>query len=490
MTAPLLEPDTILRELGAAEAPYAGTLCAGDPPVVWVDAGELPSELWHAPVDGHLLVPRMIARAGRGHVAAMPHCPARLADRLGGGDGAAVTIGVSIARAAEEADALGIGNGSWWVDEAGRPVLAPGGDVPWRTSAIALLEVCAGGVSRDLADALERIIAALRIEEHTGRAAIECEDALFALAVPAPLAETERSARADEAMRTRTRSDAAVGASPLLHGLIARHVDVALADRAAAAVSHVRERWRSAWSARRVRGGAESVGERGRRSRPLLVGIAVAAVVLVGGLFWTEEEGSAAPVVSAPTEPTAPVDSRGAEPAAPTGPQSAHAATRVVEALSTCTREGTCDALLETPGRVLPPGAATTGTTERTIALLDDYGGVQAVRVDAEGTVSQVVVLVGGDEKWLVGGGGGPPPPPPRPPGPAPGRGAGARPAGAPPRRGGGPSLPPPPPPPVTQMPSCAVKSAASRRALTAPRKRAASAPSIVRWSYESARYT
>lgn len=400
MTAPLLETDTILRELGDGEAPYAGTLCTGDPPVVWVDAGGLPPELWRAPTDGHLLVPRTIARTGRGHVAAMPHCPARLAERLGGGDGAAVTVGVSIARAADEADALGVENGSWWVDEAGRPVLALGGDVSWRDSAIALLELCTGASSPDLADAIGRTIAALREGSGRGRSAPGCEDALFAAAVATPLTGTEQTERADEVVRTRVRSDvAASSALPSLHGLIARHVDVALADRVAAAVSNARDRWRSVRQASPVPGRAAGAGDRRGRARPLLVGIAIAAVVLMGGLLWTED---AEPVVSTPAGHALPTAKQGAETPGQAGPGSEQAAMRVVDALSTCVRETTCDSLLETPGRELPPGAATTATTKRTIALLDDYGGVQAVRVDAEDAVSQVVVIVGGGERWLV----------------------------------------------------------------------------------------
>ena len=53
----------------------------------------------------------------------------------------------------------------------------------------------------------------------------------------------------------------------------------------------------------------------------------------------------------------------------------------------------------------MPPGIATQIDAAREVALLDDYGGVIALRVAAEGDPEavQIVLLVRSDERrWLV----------------------------------------------------------------------------------------
>lgn len=435
MTAPLLESDTVLRELTAGESPYEGTLCAGEPAVVWVDAGALAPEVWDAPAEGHLLVPRDIARTADGHRAAMPHCPARLADRLGGGDGAAVTVAVSIVRAADAADELGVSRGSWWVDDAGRPVLALGGPADWRPAAITILESVATTASDGVADAVARVVQALCDEEAAGRAVPSCEEALFAAATPGPLAESEQGTWSSDVAVRRRDAGTVPGPAPLLHGLIARHVDGALADRVTGVVGRVRERWRPA---SRVRAGAlresrrgardrrpAEPGDTGRRSRrPALVGVAVAATVAAGGLLWpdgaapssgSEPAGAATAQTGDPPHPPEPSSAEtpptsGAESGAPESHASQssseetadEAMMRVVESLATCASDGTCEGLWEAPDREPPIGAATTAAANRTAVLLDDYGGVRAVRVDAEDAVPQVVVIVRHDDEWLV----------------------------------------------------------------------------------------
>lgn len=445
MTAPLLESDTVLRELTAGEAPYEGTLCAGEPAVVWVDAGALLPEVWDAPAEGHLLVPWDIARTADGHRAAMPHCPARLVDRLGGGDGAAVTVAVSIVRAADAADALGVSRGSWWVDDAGRPVLALGGAADWRPAAVTLLEAVAATASDGVAGAVARAVQALGDEETVGRAVPACEEALFAAAAPGPLIETEQAAWSSGVASRRRDAGAVSGPVPLLHGLIARHVDAALADRVAGVVGRVRERWRpaprvGAGARRRSRRDArdrrpaESPETARRSKRPALVGVTVAVTIAVGGLLWPDggtpssgSEPAGAATVQAgdsphPPEPSsaaaspadAPEDGVSQSDPAENGVSengssqdvsaetSDEAMMRVVDALATCASDGTCEGLWEAPDREPPVGAATTAAAGRSAVLLDDYGGVRAVRVDAEDAVSQVVVIVRHDDEWLV----------------------------------------------------------------------------------------
>lgn len=68
--ADLLDPPAALRRLRADEAPYPGTLHAGDPQTVHVDADLVPAALWRCALDGHILAPwdlsRTTGRARRG----------------------------------------------------------------------------------------------------------------------------------------------------------------------------------------------------------------------------------------------------------------------------------------------------------------------------------------------------------------------------------------------------------------------------------------
>lgn len=442
MTVPLFAAETVLRSLTAADAPYAGTLCSGDPPTVWTDAHALPPAIWRAAAGGHLVVPREIARTEQGHVAALPHCVARLADRAGGGAGAAVTIAVSVARAADEATALGVDDGSWWIDDTGRPVLALGGGRPWRETAIALLGECAAAAGAPTDDAVNAVIGALESGAH--QIAEECEDALFAAAVPAPLAPAPVAVPTSDALRASRRSTPAQQTAPSpLRSALARHVDGAIADRVGETLHRVRQtldsllvlgsaraaraadarsgalRPRSARGdardERRERAGGRvqrdhsvmdpTAPERPRRRRaPVLVGATVAAAILAGGLLWpdpssdasvaradTHSTGESSPAVPTP-DPVAPdPESTAADPVA-----------RVLDTLAGCSEADSCAVVTERADTELPVGAATTVAPGRVATLLDDYGGVRAVRIDAEGVISQVVVLVARDDEWLV----------------------------------------------------------------------------------------
>ena len=144
-------------------------------------------------------------------------------------------------------------------------------------------------------------------------------------------------------------------------------------------------------------------------------------LVLTVGLSLPQEEqdgrAAAHEGVRSPAMATSPASQATPAPS-PTGPtentadteSSDHAtsmdaevdAAAVVELLSACATEGCPATVVESPGATLAPGAATTPHAERRVELIDDYGGVAAVRVSAEDAGDQVVVLVRADEKWLV----------------------------------------------------------------------------------------
>ena len=133
---PLAGPYRAIRAVRAREdGPWPGVLvrtAAGDA-FVLVDADVLGAQWrgWDAPADGHVLAPVDIARRVDGHDVVLPVCAERLeefvrrrATRMPLSAGEAVTLGVSVLRGcAQIANAPGT-TGEWWLDDAGRPVLA------------------------------------------------------------------------------------------------------------------------------------------------------------------------------------------------------------------------------------------------------------------------------------------------------------------------------------------------------------------------------
>lgn len=431
MTAPpptlddALFPAAGLRRIRADEAPYPGALHGGEPMTVWVDADLIPDAAWNAKADGHLLAPLEVVRTRTGHCAVVVHCPDRLRARIDGATlsaGEAVTVAVSVVRAAAEAERLGLATGAWWVDERGRPVLAAGGDRPWRDEAVALLEALGAQAAGAAAVALAAAAASVRDPEVLRRGAEECEDALFEVAPAAPLREAAPlPERVPESMPPRSPRAATDAAESWL----AQHLDRDLSRRLLGALRQAGEGAGRAFAFVRAgrphpprpasdRPGPTRQGVASRRRAPWLLAAGVAAAILAGGLLWPTDEESTAAVVAGPV-PGAAASSR-AESVAPAadepppprdgsapGDDLLSAATAALDALAACLAAGaeSCPAW-EHPGSIAPAGAATIAEAQRTLTLLDEYGGVAVMRVESDGAPTQVVVLVRADEKWLV----------------------------------------------------------------------------------------
>ncbi|MBN9177174.1 MAG: hypothetical protein J0I43_07390 [Microbacterium sp.] len=451
----LLDPQTALRRLSAEEAPYAGWLHTGSPPTVWADLEQVPDDVWRCARDGHILVPIDLARSGSGLAAVVPHCPARLgldsADRAT--PGAAVTIAVSVLRAAAEARSCGMEEGSWWLDASGRPVLAVHDGASWADDGRDLLERLALGAGPVLASALARAGELLAAPRWRDGDLEECEERLFAAAEPEPLhvadaAPGEAGVFPLPLRATTARADRSETAPDAAESWLARFTDAAWAARVAAAVRDVAAIPGHAWSrvregreqrehrgvrgAREHRGVREARASRGgreeksrnapstRRRAPLLVAAAVAAVVIGGGLLWPEPEptagaapgrsvslsiaGSEAPA-TAPTEPS-PTETRTSDASAPTDPATEleDAALDIVRALARCAdaEAEVCAALLERPETATPAGVVSAGAADTAATLLDEYGGVAVFRIEAAALEPQVLVLVSANGKWLV----------------------------------------------------------------------------------------
>jgi len=416
----------VIRQLaGGGDSPWPGALvCAptGETAVA-VDCDVLGDSWrgWAAGPEGHVLAPVDILRRPGGHDVLLPMCTERLAeflDRRGGSDltaGEAVTVAVSLLRGLGELqtdadDACGV----WWLTEAGRPVFATD------TSGSSILEDTIdllGRIALDvpaLSDAVTEVIEAMA-DSRRSRVLERAEAALFAAAEPTALATTTFGPK-----RVRGRSplqdDAVIGDSepPRRSWPIAlsRHLDAEWADLVSRTTTGV---WRTLRTPRS-----------GRR-RPWLVAGGLACAIVAGGLLWPTGDGgpptagasqpsatpSVAPSSSAvPASPgdTAGTDASGSEQVeAPDGSDQPADLTSLTAALlrarTACAGESTClEGVLEARDARHPPGVVDLAEEERSLTLLDDFGGAAVLRVEpvsGEGA-PQLVVIVQVDGRWLL----------------------------------------------------------------------------------------
>lgn len=414
---PLRADHRVIRVVtGDAEAPWPGALAA-DPDggtVLVVDAARFGASWpgWSAEPLGHVLGPLDVRRRADGHDLVLPLCTERVTAfltrravdaPLTAGEG--VTLAVSLLRGlAEVGEAAAATRGTWWLTDQGRPVLAAdAGDTSCADDTAAHL--------RSLAEAVPALhvpvseAAAIDVRR-VGREIERIEAALFAVAEPAPLATATFGPR--RAHPARTSADGAVDASiapepGLLHTLV-RHVDADWADLLSRTTTGAWRAWRS----------------RSRTTRrPLLVAAGAAVVVVVGGLLWptgspgpaTAESAVAERTASAtPLAPATPAPSAATEPAAepvPPGeePTLDAIASDLLSARSACAGDVGClTGILETPTLVFPPGAADLPAAERTLTLLDEFGGAAVLRTEApgQGLPAQLVVIVRVQDTWVI----------------------------------------------------------------------------------------
>ncbi len=410
-----LEIPPALRELTSADAPFPGVLRAGEPPVVWTDAaGFGASPAWRAVDAEHVLAPLDATVTPDGARVLLPHCPIRLEDALDGslGPGPAVTVAVSALRGATEADRLHAERGEWWVTSEGKPVLALIGSREWRADTVALLRALAETADAPLSGPLDRAAETVADPRLLRREGAALEDDLFraaaAEALPTQLCTTTPAAAPSR--RTEGPATAAGGAlGETVRDLVARLVDGEVADRLRAAVRGLRAR----------RPSAERPSSPPRR-RVALVAVAAAVSVVLLGALWPHDGGDpASPVVSGrdaaaatPTEAPA-ADRRGgagaknrpasesppASRAADVGPPELVSAARdLIDAASACEAAACLDRVWETPASAGPIDAA---RADYRVEVVDEYGGVAAIRVTGP-DVTQIVVIVAAEKRWLV----------------------------------------------------------------------------------------
>lgn len=404
-----LGPPSGLRPVAPPDAPYAGMMRAGQTPEYWVPVAEFRTQAWQLPPHSHVLAPDDLACLDQWRAVSLPVClqtlDEALARRTSIDAGECVTVVVSLLRGAIDAAPLDEPCGRWWLTEDARPVLALGSDPrPWVDDACQALALLAERTDLRSATVCERAAAAIRASDFSPANVAALEEDAFALAAPQPFAVLS--------VQPQYARQVAVPASPVtpsphrlgvVGGIAERMLDADLVRRIGAAWDDLRRRV----SERRAPVASES--EPGppstSRRRMVVVAAAVAAVVVAAGVMWPHGDsvsaesvprGSASPRVS-------PEASRAPSPRAAVDPDTA-----LINRLSACAAQGASAGcrrgLWEEPTASFPAGVATAAGVSRSVRELDNYGGVRVVRITpaAKGGVSQIVVLVGAKEKWLV----------------------------------------------------------------------------------------
>lgn len=423
MTAegPLSSPYRTVRAVRAPEdGPWPGRLvrAAGGETRVLVDAAVFGNAWsgWDAAPGGHVLSPLDVVRRVDGHDVVLPVCTEpldvflrRRASRMPLRPGEAVTLAVSVLRGCAELAANPDTKGEWWLDDAGRPVLAP--DLSARRALDAAADALGSLVVDPLLDrAWEHARRAIGADRVSVNDLLEAEDALFGATAPEPLTTVTLSPRsaAETTQPPRDRIGVPDEERPrTTWQMLIGHVDSDLADTVSRVTTGL---WR------RARG-----PERPRRRAPWILGGAVAAVVLAGGALWpaaggeitaadgatqsgpSQPDSSSSTAVEglpAPSASTAPAD-----PAEEAPPDLAAVASALLDERTACGGDHDClETVLADPATPLGGGVIDLASSARVVTLLDDFGDVAVLRVDAgDGSQpAQLTVLVRQDEKWLL----------------------------------------------------------------------------------------
>ncbi len=409
----LLRGIRVIRQLnGAGDAPWPGTLVqvpSGETRLL-VAATALGDDWagWAAAPDGHVLAPLDVHRRADGHDVLLPVCLERLDDviarREASGaaltDGERLTVAVSALRGLAELAALRAGGatGEWWITDDARPVFAvrAASDSAADVTAALLRSLAVG--SAQLGEELDSAARLTSEAQRIVRELPRLEERLFARAAAEPLATTAFAPRRAWAHSVNSAEippdDARVG---LWVGL-ARHVDVDVADLVSRATTGVWRRLRSRPAA-------------GRRKGPWLLATGLIAAIVGGAVLLPPAVGEGAPTPAASASPTShPADEAPSAAPAAEAPSAAPAvpddlvavASGLLDARRACEADAACLAgVMEDAARPVPAGPVDLPAEERSVALLDAFGGAAVLRVDSD-SATQFVVIVRHDERWLL----------------------------------------------------------------------------------------
>lgn len=409
----------IRRVAGPPESPWAGSLAvlsSGDSCLL-VEADLLGDGWpgWSSSGDGHVLGPLDVLRTATGHLAALPACRETLDDviarRESSGaaltDGERLTIAVSLLRGCGALDPAAVGE--WWMTDDARPVFAALTHGETATSSASRILTGLGSGAGRLGDVVSDAARLVLEHDRPARESDALEERLFQLADPEPVALTAfapRHARSLSALREPDPETATEEQRGLWSTLV-RHVDADLADAVSQATTGVWRRFRRPRASGRRRGG------------PWVAAAAVSAAIIGGAALVPSAADEPTPVVtsfgetSPPATPSTAVASAAPEDhAAEPAPVESDApiedlAVIVGELLDrrvACAGEADClAATMADASASLPSGAIDLPAGERSVALIDDLGGLAVLRVSpVGGGADQFAVVVLTDGKWLL----------------------------------------------------------------------------------------
>ncbi|MFC7789693.1 hypothetical protein ACU045_12015 [Microbacterium sp. MAHUQ-60] len=439
----------VIRRLESSAA-FAGELVSdGDRQRVRADADGVDETLWRFSGAEHVAGVRDVERTRDGQAVLLPWCAdavdAVLARRLAAGRalvaGEVVTLVGSLLRGVIEVAGHDL-RGRWWLDDEARPLFVPGEGTTCADAAVEIIE----RLRRDCSDrALERLLRRVADAAADHRVVLRTLDAweheLSELAAPRPI---DVAVYAPERVRELPvhRARLPQDAERMQQGSSLRdRVDDTRA-RMVARLNAVRTRVgrlrpRPGGQDRMPGGRRRSAGDsRTPRRRMLLVGVAVAGVVLTGGLMWPPDGDDApgtdavavegvpdAPAdvgpmpagASAPADAAQPPDGRGEEAAHESAEDAAdapsvdgsieEAVTGLLVSIDSCRADddAECDGAV-VRGAVdgirdrLGPGSAT-----REVSLIEDYGDIAVLRLGrTEERREQMIVIVRENDEWLV----------------------------------------------------------------------------------------
>jgi len=432
-SAPLTDAYRPIRRISPPEAPLDGVLAAvGERRVLLADvavaAGAVFAARGRAPQ--HLLAPRDVVRRADGHDLELPWCrervtrllDARIAQGRPLAGGEIVTLAVSVLRGTCEAwDDIGPERepmpGRWWLDDEGRPLFAPrpdGGQIA-REAEDLLEQAAAHTRDRVMLRLLGQTREALQRPRRLWRLIGPLEDALLeafaSRGIEQPDARPARRAMLDEA-----EIGAAEAFRPPTRGALTAMSEsfagAALADLLGETLDRVRG------AVRRVATGASEGGRR----LPLMLGAAVAAAVLGGGLLWPSDmppadarapgsggsspaSGTPAPAPAATTPTPTPIPTPAQRPTAHREDASA-AGERLRTAIVDCAAHGDplCELVREPGAEAIDDGVLAALAEAGTTRLLDDYGDVAVLRADGPEGRSALLQIVRLDGHWMLRG--------------------------------------------------------------------------------------
>lgn len=404
--SPVFSTHTAIRAVGPPEAPFEGLLARapnGDT-VLLVDRERLRGwPAWCAPSGGHVLAPLDVLRRTDGHDVVLPALGDRidrlLARRRAAGaalrDGEALTVAVSIVRgmACVHGEELAAEETSWWVSPEGKPLLVCGtGEDGLARASGRIIEAMA----QDVADpALREVLGDVGrglASAHVAAPEFDrWEEELFSTVPPEPLVMEVIGPGPRVAVPVAEEVPPAPGETRRgWWNPLASATDAAWADTVSDVLHRVRRAGRAA---------------PGRRTRLLLPAVGAAGLVLIVGLGWPDSTGGAAISGSSATATSRPVASAptpSARPAAGSGEQEdpVAALTALLAVRDECADAACRAAVNENTAEQLPGGAI--DDPARSIRIIDDFGGLAVLRVEAGGRRPQLVTIVTTPAGWRV----------------------------------------------------------------------------------------